>query len=252
VSNWTKLHAVVFFIGFTAFVVALGFGATSGAIWDLSPMLVNLRSLGVGFMLAGLVLWIMQTRAAAGKPELNPFFGFLAVVGIAAVLVSVLFPGSGLSPVLNLAGMGAAAVALIIGLLVMAVNPAYPEPLSTVWPGGPAKYPGPDAKAFNEAPPDAHHAAHATPEPAAGPADDDLTVIEGVGPRTQEVLYQAGIRTFSALIGKSGDEVKGLLRANGYKAPVDATSWSAQAELAAQGQWDALKDLQSRLTAGRG
>jgi predicted flap endonuclease-1-like 5' DNA nuclease len=83
------------------------------------------------------------------------------------------------------------------------------------------------------------------------PADveDDLTLIEGIGPKIAALLKQQGIRTFADLAAMDTAQLNGILRAAGPRyrtARVD--SWPEQARLAGAGAWDDLKSLQSRLS----
>ncbi|MBS1735418.1 MAG: 50S ribosomal protein L17 [Bacteroidetes bacterium] len=81
---------------------------------------------------------------------------------------------------------------------------------------------------------------------------DDLTKIEGIGPKSAEVFHNNGITTFVQLSKLSGEELKEMLeKSGGHFNALDTHSWPEQAQLAADGNWDALKELQDRLTAGR-
>ena len=79
---------------------------------------------------------------------------------------------------------------------------------------------------------------------------DDLTLIEGIGPKAAKVLSEAGITTFSQLAQANADDIQKILNAAGLKM-MDATSWPAQAKLAAKGDMDGLKKMQDKLTGGR-
>jgi predicted flap endonuclease-1-like 5' DNA nuclease len=79
---------------------------------------------------------------------------------------------------------------------------------------------------------------------------EDLRVIEGIGPRSAQVLGEAGILSFSRLAGMHPNDIQTVLRAAGVRVPYPET-WPEQAELAAAGDWDALKELQGNLQGGR-
>ncbi|HEY8092972.1 MAG TPA: hypothetical protein VID93_04295 [Acidimicrobiales bacterium] len=81
---------------------------------------------------------------------------------------------------------------------------------------------------------------------------DDLKVIEGIGPRIEEVLQGAGITTWTKLAQASPEQLRSVLTAAGsqYNAH-DPTTWPQQAVLALGGHWDALKILQDGLRGGR-
>jgi predicted flap endonuclease-1-like 5' DNA nuclease len=82
------------------------------------------------------------------------------------------------------------------------------------------------------------------------PVGDDLTRLEGIGPKVQAVLLAAGIKTFDQLGGTDVDHIQELLDAAEYQY-MDPASWPEQARLAAAGDWDALQKLQDELIGGR-
>ena len=81
---------------------------------------------------------------------------------------------------------------------------------------------------------------------------DNLTKIEGIGPKLSQILSQGGIGTFDALSKSSTDQLKEILAGAGnrYKA-FDPTTWPEQAKLAADGKWDDLQKLQDSLQGGK-
>lgn len=84
-----------------------------------------------------------------------------------------------------------------------------------------------------------------TPRPA-----DDLTVIEGVGPKVAALLEDEGIRTYRALAAADVGHLRQVLRR--ARLPfVDPETWPEQAALAAQGRWNGLETLQGGLRGGR-
>ncbi len=83
-------------------------------------------------------------------------------------------------------------------------------------------------------------------------AGDDLTLIEGIGPKIAELLSNAGITTFAQLADANDDTVQQVLTEAGSRFNVhDATTWSEQAALARDGKLDELKELQDRLKGGK-
>lgn len=81
---------------------------------------------------------------------------------------------------------------------------------------------------------------------------DDLKLIEGVGPKIADLLINAGVITFADLAATPAEKVKEILDAAGSKfAMHDPTTWASQAELARDGKWDELKELQDKLNAGK-
>jgi large subunit ribosomal protein L21 len=79
---------------------------------------------------------------------------------------------------------------------------------------------------------------------------DDLVKIEGIGPKVAKALNAAGISTFEALANTSVEDIQKILSDAGLKM-MDATSWPAQAKLAAAGDWDGLQQMQAELSGGR-
>lgn len=81
---------------------------------------------------------------------------------------------------------------------------------------------------------------------------DDLTKIEGVGPKIAELLNNAGITTFAQLADAEDAAVQQVLAEAGPRFNVhDATTWNEQAALARDDKWDELTELQERLKGGK-
>jgi large subunit ribosomal protein L17 len=91
-----------------------------------------------------------------------------------------------------------------------------------------------------------------TAAPAKATKADDLTIIEGLGPKAAEVLNAAGIVTFLELVATPAEKVKEILTsANARVGHLDPTTWGQQAQLAADGKMDELKELQDKLNNGK-
>ncbi|WP_026308697.1 50S ribosomal protein L17 [Spirosoma spitsbergense] len=81
---------------------------------------------------------------------------------------------------------------------------------------------------------------------------DDLTKVEGIGPKIAELLNNAGITTFAQLASAEDETVQQVLVDAGPRFNVhDATTWNEQAALARDGKWDELQALQDRLKGGK-
>lgn len=81
---------------------------------------------------------------------------------------------------------------------------------------------------------------------------DDLKIIEGIGPKIEELLNNAGIMTFADLAKADKQIVKDVLGNAGPRFQMhDPTSWAKQSELARDGKFEELKKLQDELSAGR-
>ena len=79
-----------------------------------------------------------------------------------------------------------------------------------------------------------------------------ITSIEGIGPKIAELLNADGISTYASLATAPRDRLAGVLEGGGPRYQMhDPTSWPAQADLAAAGRWDELKELQDNLSGGR-
>jgi predicted flap endonuclease-1-like 5' DNA nuclease len=96
-------------------------------------------------------------------------------------------------------------------------------------------------------------AAHARELAEVEPEPQDLTRIEGIGPKISQVLHGAGILTFRHLAESKPDDLVRVLREEDERLArlADPGTWPEQATLAAAGAWDALEDLQRELTGGR-
>ncbi|NNJ87981.1 MAG: 30S ribosomal protein S2 [Eudoraea sp.] len=82
-------------------------------------------------------------------------------------------------------------------------------------------------------------------------AADDLTKVEGIGPKISEVFQNAGISSFADLAGKSEEDLKTILAEAGSRyASKNPASWPKQAKMAADGKWDELKEWQDNTKAG--
>jgi small subunit ribosomal protein S2 len=80
---------------------------------------------------------------------------------------------------------------------------------------------------------------------------DDLTKIEGIGPKAAEALANAGLSTYESLAGGDPEKIKELLtEASSRLAHLDPGSWPKQAKMAAEGKWDELKEWQDQVKGG--
>lgn len=83
-------------------------------------------------------------------------------------------------------------------------------------------------------------------------AADNFQIIEGVGPKVNQVLIDAGYKNWSDLAkADSGDLRKYLDEAGKNFALCDPASWPHQASLAAAGDWDELIRYQRFTDGGR-
>lgn len=87
------------------------------------------------------------------------------------------------------------------------------------------------------------------PEPAGEP--DDLTRVEGIGPKYRDALVDAGIDTFAKLAELNEERIVEIAKEAGMRRSASMETWVEQAKLAAAGDWDSLAALQERLSGGR-
>ncbi len=81
---------------------------------------------------------------------------------------------------------------------------------------------------------------------------DDLTMVEGIGPKIAEIFKNAGINTWADLGNTEVERCKELLAEAGDRYKMhDPETWPRQAKLAAEGQWQELADWQDKLDGGR-
>ncbi|MGH1436939.1 MAG: helix-hairpin-helix domain-containing protein [Lewinella sp.] len=97
-----------------------------------------------------------------------------------------------------------------------------------------------------------------TPAPAAtaeapkGKKATDLKIIEGIGPKIEEVLKDAGIEDWSALAAAEPGNLKDILEEAGDQYRMhNPYTWPLQARLAAAGRWDEFKTYQEELKGGK-
>ena len=82
--------------------------------------------------------------------------------------------------------------------------------------------------------------------------DDDLQVIEGIGPKIADLLRADGITTFAELAVAPVARIQGVLdRAGPSFKLAKPETWPEQSALAADNNWRALKTLQDQLNAGK-
>ncbi|MDZ7877975.1 MAG: hypothetical protein U5L45_09905 [Saprospiraceae bacterium] len=81
---------------------------------------------------------------------------------------------------------------------------------------------------------------------------DDLKRIEGVGPKIEELLNEAGIYKFEQVASTSVERIRAILDKAGSRFRMhDPESWAAQADMAQRGEWAKLKEYQDYLIGGK-
>jgi len=114
----------------------------------------------------------------------------------------------------------------------------------------PKKEEAPKAKEEPKAKVAAKPAKKAAPKKAA--KGDDLTKIEGIGPKAAEALTNGGVGTFALMADADPVKMKEILtEASSRLSHLDPTSWPKQAKMAADGKWDELKVWQDNVKGGK-
>jgi large subunit ribosomal protein L27 len=81
---------------------------------------------------------------------------------------------------------------------------------------------------------------------------DDLKMVEGIGPKIEGLLNEGGIHTWEDLANAPTEKVQAILDEAGPRYRMhDPATWAKQAKLAHEGQWEELEALQDRLDGGR-
>ncbi len=125
------------------------------------------------------------------------------------------------------------------------------EPLAPAVEEEEAEAPAAEAEPVEEA---EAPAAEAEPvEEVEAPAPDDLTRIEGIGPKISSVLQEAGITTFAQLADTDPASLEEILEASDprLRRLADPATWPEQAALAAADEWEAHEALRGQLKGGR-
>ncbi len=80
---------------------------------------------------------------------------------------------------------------------------------------------------------------------------EDLKIVEGIGPKIEQLLKDAGINDWQSLADTEVGRLWEILKAAGDKFKLaQPDTWPQQAALAAAGQWSKLNELQDRLQGG--
>ncbi len=82
---------------------------------------------------------------------------------------------------------------------------------------------------------------------------DDLSIIDGIGPKISAVLGLAGIKSFSQLASTDEDRIRNILEAENPNLLrlTDPSTWFEQARMAADGDWKALSSLHDKRKSAR-
>lgn len=82
--------------------------------------------------------------------------------------------------------------------------------------------------------------------------ENDLKIVEGIGPKIEALFNAAGITTWRELSETSTEKLQSILDAGGENYAIhNPSTWAKQASLAYQGKWQELKDWQQGLLGGK-
>jgi predicted flap endonuclease-1-like 5' DNA nuclease len=81
---------------------------------------------------------------------------------------------------------------------------------------------------------------------------DDLKIVEGIGPKIEALFNEAGIKTWYDLSQSSTEKLQSILNSGGENYAIhNPSTWARQALLAFEGKWQELKDWQESLLGGK-
>lgn len=81
---------------------------------------------------------------------------------------------------------------------------------------------------------------------------DDLKIVEGIGPKIEALFNEAGIKTWYDLSEASTEKLQSILDAGGENYAIhNPSTWPKQALFAYQGKWQELKEWQENLLGGK-
>ena len=81
---------------------------------------------------------------------------------------------------------------------------------------------------------------------------DDLKIIEGIGPKIEGLFHNYDIKTWQALSGLTVSKCQEVLDSGGNRFRVhDPASWPMQAKMAAEGKWKVLSRWQQEHLHGK-
>lgn len=81
---------------------------------------------------------------------------------------------------------------------------------------------------------------------------DDLTLVEGIGPKIKQLFHDHGVNTWKSLADTTVARCQEILDTGGERYSVhNPGTWPRQAEMAYLGKWKELKDWQDILDHGK-
>ena len=82
--------------------------------------------------------------------------------------------------------------------------------------------------------------------------DNDLKIIEGVGPKIEDILNKEGYKNWTDIANSKVEDLKNIMHDAGPRYRIhNPATWNQQAKMALKGDWDNLIDLQKILSSKR-
>lgn len=82
--------------------------------------------------------------------------------------------------------------------------------------------------------------------------ENDLKIVEGIGPKIESLFHESSITTWKALSETSVSTCQEILNSGGDRYRIhDPSSWPMQGKMASEGKWKALVKWQKEHKAGK-
>ena len=82
--------------------------------------------------------------------------------------------------------------------------------------------------------------------------ENDLKLVEGIGPKIEALFHNFGIKTWKDLSETPADKCQEVLDSGGKRYRIhDPASWPMQAKMAYEGHWEQLFEWQEKHRAGK-
>ncbi|MFN8372825.1 MAG: hypothetical protein U0694_08105 [Anaerolineae bacterium] len=246
------LIVLLLLLGIAAVTVGLAFPYFNISNNILSFDLTQVFWVGVFFIVVGLALWLLPLLANSRNIALLIIAIGLVGMGVALVYTYASIADNFLSFNLShIFWLGVVYVVVGLILLFFTRGAAAPERPPMVREAKPNSVP-PRPESRQERPTAAGIPKAEAVAFAPRPTPDDLTVIEGIGPRVQEALNRAGVLTYSQLAHMTAQEIYQVVKVEqGVRIVGDTATWAKQAQYIVDGDMPGLKVYQTKLIAGR-
>ena len=99
---------------------------------------------------------------------------------------------------------------------------------------------------YNKRGSEASHHAASKPKAAEAASPDDLTQLNGIGPRISSILAAGGVTTYEELEHTDPSELRKIIAAGGALPPSSLDTWPTQASYAVRGDWSGLASYNDR------